>query len=359
MSDIIKKEFPGRKLARKRKPSLRLLINNTNKVTDRPSIQTTSNKPQSTNDKINTALARQSNAGSPYATSRSSLNDQLKPSNPTPPPPAPYTQAMDRQRFKLDGLRNKHADIKNLAGAMDNEQKKAKFTVVKSLQILSDIIEVLEKAIPKLHTDTHAFHAMAQRMSEPDIGPVGVSEGLRHQHWFIRSLAVKHPSATENQVKLGTLDDHPYVRMTANARLDDMFRKQGRTDINKAEPVIHNPVHHSEFLNAIQRMRQSGEQFKNNLHQYNPDEYAAMKTFLAPDKQSGYALKHDGELVNVFSNVIGRGDQVVQHAISQGAKHLDAFDGHLPKLYGRHGFKEYKREPNYNAGGPDVVYMKR
>jgi hypothetical protein len=83
-----------------------------------------------------------------------------------------------------------------------------------------------------------------------------------------------------------------------------------------------------------------------------------MTTFLNQDKNSGYALK-DGELVSVFAVTKGAGDDIVRSAISNGATSLDCFDGYLPKFYARHGFKEVKREPNWTAGGPDVVYMRR
>lgn len=80
---------------------------------------------------------------------------------------------------------------------------------------------------------------------------------------------------------------------------------------------------------------------------------------LTDDGLSGYAVRPDGELVYVFSLVRGRGDEIVTRAIQNGATYLDCFDGHLVTLYGRHGFVEVKREPNWTPGGPDVVYMSR
>lgn len=78
---------------------------------------------------------------------------------------------------------------------------------------------------------------------------------------------------------------------------------------------------------------------------------------LTADLNSGYAVRADGELVNVFSTVPGRGDILVSHAVANGADHLDCFDGYLPTLYARHGFLETHREDNWTPGGPAVVFM--
>lgn len=71
----------------------------------------------------------------------------------------------------------------------------------------------------------------------------------------------------------------------------------------------------------------------------------------------GYAIRPDGELVYVFSEVKGRGAALVLDAIERGATHLDCFDGYLVTLYSRHGFRVVKRVANWTEGGPDVVYM--
>jgi hypothetical protein len=78
---------------------------------------------------------------------------------------------------------------------------------------------------------------------------------------------------------------------------------------------------------------------------------------LAPDQQSGYAIRADGELVYVFSLVKGRGMFIVASAIADGAVYLDCFDGYLPTLYRRHGFLVVDRVNNWTTGAPDVVLM--
>lgn len=78
--------------------------------------------------------------------------------------------------------------------------------------------------------------------------------------------------------------------------------------------------------------------------------------YLAADGRSGFAIRADGELVYVFSLVKGRGDKIVKAAKDRGAVYLDCFEGYLSDLYGRHGFHEVKRVPNWTPGGPAVIY---
>ena len=90
-----------------------------------------------------------------------------------------------------------------------------------------------------------------------------------------------------------------------------------------------------------------------------PDEinWGQCVCYLEEDSNSGYAIRNGYELICVFSRFKGRGGAIVQSAINNGAESLDCFDGYLTGLYSRHGFVEYKREPNWTEGEPDVVYM--
>lgn len=78
---------------------------------------------------------------------------------------------------------------------------------------------------------------------------------------------------------------------------------------------------------------------------------------LSEDWLSGFVVREDGELTNVWSVERGRGDEIVADAIERGAVYLDCFDGYLVGLYERHGFHNVKSVPNWTPGGPDVVYM--
>lgn len=115
---------------------------------------------------------------------------------------------------------------------------------------------------------------------------------------------------------------------------------------------------HKVFIKSRAKV---ADEYQHNLTPYMATEFkkAKIKTFLNKDKTAGYALKPDGELVNVFSIKKGNGAGVVVDAIKRGAKKLDCFDGALPKYYKRFGFKEIQREPNWTKGQPDIIYMRR
>lgn len=112
------------------------------------------------------------------------------------------------------------------------------------------------------------------------------------------------------------------------------------------------------------------------VYEYPVDDYKNMKMFLSPDGKSGFALKPDGDIVSVFSHIDnpkGTGHNLIELAKSVGGKKLDAFDTFLPKFYGGHGFKTYKKDlwneqykpegwnketfAQYNNGEPAVNYM--
>lgn len=114
-----------------------------------------------------------------------------------------------------------------------------------------------------------------------------------------------------------------------------------------------------EFSGAVKNAMESSPMHKQNITPYAEKDYEGFKTFLTPDNKSGYAIKPDGELINVFSTEKGRGNDIVKHAVQQGATKLDALNinNKLKELYGKHGFESYKTEKNYTPGGPDVDYM--
>lgn len=134
-------------------------------------------------------------------------------------------------------------------------------------------------------------------------------------------------------------------------KLLKQYQSKKHTQLKKAKP--------DEFHSAIGEAQRANPRIEEFVHRYSPEELKDMKTFLTADKQSGFAVKPDGDIVSVFSAAKGRGDELVDKAIEMGGTKLDAFDGYLTKeLYPRHGFVEYKREPNWTPGEPDVVYMK-
>ncbi|MEU9126599.1 hypothetical protein AB0D08_00530 [Kitasatospora sp. NPDC048540] len=89
-----------------------------------------------------------------------------------------------------------------------------------------------------------------------------------------------------------------------------------------------------------------------------PDEMPENGTyFLTDDLQSGFGISPDLELIGLFSLVKGRGECLITEALTAGAERLDCFDGFLPKLYERFGFRETERVANWTPGEPDVVFM--
>lgn len=83
------------------------------------------------------------------------------------------------------------------------------------------------------------------------------------------------------------------------------------------------------------------------------------KLFLAMDGNTvtgGFGVLN-GELIGLFAWPGTWGVWLLHRAMGEGATRLNCFDGFLPEYYAKHGWREVRREPNYEAGGPDVIYM--
>ena len=132
-----------------------------------------------------------------------------------------------------------------------------------------------------------------------------------------------------------------------------------------------------KFYDAISKVKEAhAEQGTDKqLAVYSPQEYAGMKTFLSPNGKTGFALKGD-DIVSVFSHPTdtpGAAAHLLDVAVKNGGRRLDAFDTYLPKIYAREGFRVVARMPwndayapegwdheamkQYNNGRPDVVFM--
>ena len=107
------------------------------------------------------------------------------------------------------------------------------------------------------------------------------------------------------------------------------------------------------FLIAINK----NIKIKEYCHVYLLRDYKKMKCYLSHDRKSGYCIKDDSEIVCLFSLIKGRGKQLLNCAINCGGAKLDCFDGYLTDFYKSSGFKEVRREANWNSYGPDVIYM--
>lgn len=83
------------------------------------------------------------------------------------------------------------------------------------------------------------------------------------------------------------------------------------------------------------------------------------KLFLAMDGNTvagGFGVLN-GELIGLFAWPGTWGVWLLLRAMDEGATRLNCFDGFLPEYYAKYGWREVRREPNYEAGGPDVIYM--
>ncbi len=85
--------------------------------------------------------------------------------------------------------------------------------------------------------------------------------------------------------------------------------------------------------------------------------HEAVRWFGGRANAQGFGITSTGELVGLFSSVAGAGNDLIKHAIREGATYLDCFDGYLPTLYSKHGFVETRRERNYTDGQPDIIFM--
>ncbi len=113
----------------------------------------------------------------------------------------------------------------------------------------------------------------------------------------------------------------------------------------------------------VRQMRKVDDRWKKVLSWYSPKQYAEknIDLYISNNKRFGYGITPEGHLISVFSLDKGKGygKYAIEDAVKNGAKTLDCFDikGFLPKFYGKYGFKETHRSPNWQADGPDYVEM--
>lgn len=127
------------------------------------------------------------------------------------------------------------------------------------------------------------------------------------------------------------------------------------------------------FRKSISKVKEESP-FGAAVFVYPDEEYANMRTFLTNDGKAGFALKGN-DIVSVFSKEphVGGVNGIMQLAVQEGGRRLDAFDTVLPDLYYNNGFKTVARldwnnefQPEgwdketfkqFNNGQPDVVFM--
>ena len=129
----------------------------------------------------------------------------------------------------------------------------------------------------------------------------------------------------------------------------------------------------AEVFHGLISKSKDNNKFGASVFVYPVSDYAGMRLFVAEDGKSGFAIKGD-DIVSVFSmsqdSVV---HAIMELAVSQGGRRLDAFDTVLPAFYAPHGFRVVSRlnwdesqKPDgwdkdvfakFNNGEPDVVFM--
>lgn len=168
--------------------------------------------------------------------------------------------------------------------------------------------------------------------------------------------------------------EQPAVRKWMRSKGYDSFWVREYADsplnIGVLDPAVIEQVvsPQQQFLDAFLAAKNASP-YGAAVHAYSAAEYAKMRTFLAPDGLSGFALKGE-DIVSVFSHPAsggGRARKIIDTAVANGGRTLDAFDGKLVQIYAALGFREVRREAWNDAykpegwkdewGKPDVVYM--
>lgn len=130
--------------------------------------------------------------------------------------------------------------------------------------------------------------------------------------------------------------------------------------LEKDTSLIMRHANPEEFQKAIADASKINPNIPKMISDYTPEDLARMKLRLSEDNLSGYAVKSDSELTNLFSGPKARGSHLMDDALREGASKLDHFDNPvLNKLYDSKGFQEINREKNWVPGEPDVIYRKR
>lgn len=130
-----------------------------------------------------------------------------------------------------------------------------------------------------------------------------------------------------------------------------------RRELNLAQwahPLVHANTHRPDLI-VMKHAIDHHKRLKGDLSTKWTKDPALVLAKRGNDVVGGYAVV-DGELLGLWG--FGIGDWLVRAAVRDGATHLDCFDGWLPQFYKHNGFRETLREPNYNRGGPSVVFMR-
>ncbi|MFN3827621.1 MAG: hypothetical protein ACK4NR_08365 [Micavibrio sp.] len=120
---------------------------------------------------------------------------------------------------------------------------------------------------------------------------------------------------------------------------------------------IFNRVAPSHFKGAVKRSLRASSYHSENITLQ--QSYRNNECWLSPSSKSGFAVTPDHELISVFSCVNGDGRKMMNFIKSKyDHLHLNCFNTtFLRSFYEKHGFKIIRKEANWQAGGPDILFM--
>ena len=237
-----------------------------------------------------------------------------------------------------------------------------------------------------------------------------VANGQQHQEVYRKSSKDQN---TTNPARSKRAGDRQYAAHLArweygskpdstavNARIPQSYKGTNRRDGRGNVEVVHKPLAEVQqafqsngisapnfieytgtqenaqtFYDSIQNSKQDNP-FASAVYVYDVEEYQGMKLFLTEDNQAGFAIKGD-DIVSVFNTKGSPHNFVtvslIQLAVQNGGRKLDAFDTVLPQLYQMSGFRvvsrigwnEQEAPPgwdknlfkDFKEGEPDVVFM--
>lgn len=240
-------------------------------------------------------------------------------------------------------------------------------------QALNTLVSPEQKAINRVKSGKGRREALAAR--ERAVKVIGA--GLLQQERDIAEDAVritpeviqeyienpKRSPITDKDLDAILGDEDPEIIIS------DILNRLGIKDVIEEEvPAaigarpLFEPVTSQEFIKSLGKTTRP-----EYLTVYTPEELDTFELRKLGEHDAGYALKPDGDIVNVYNNsgIKGLGSLAIMDAVIKGGTKLDAYDGHLIQLYGSLGFKETERfswDPQYKpegwtGGTPDVVYM--
>lgn len=171
----------------------------------------------------------------------------------------------------------------------------------------------------------------------------------------VRSMSAIVPAwAAAKAYREGKTPEQVYqeagLTVVAEAFDGNMELQQGEVDATPQEAPV------EQFVEALDSARGASSQGL-ALTPQTVESLEGARTFLGPNGEYGFAITADGELVSVFrhpdSEAKGVGVAMAKHALFEGAKHLNVFEGPVADIYREAGFEETGRSEFNEEHAPE------